>query len=272
MPFRDKFFMKKLLFSLCLLLCMQVRAQVSLSVAPGRLFFDVNNTKRTDKIKVFNNGKTATTWQVSLQDWTRDSIGQKHFFPPGTQAHSCARDISFAPAVLIIPPDSNAEITVSVNNIAGLTANDTARNAMVVISQAEDPAALKQLSQKQAAIEIKAEFAVHVYLFNGASERSFGITDFYLDEDSTARLQVYVRNTGRQPLDTKTAIELSDKATGKEWKLEEQPAAILPGDKRISSFILPKDLPRGSFLALAIVHCGDDMPVKVGELSFDWNP
>lgn len=248
-------------------------AQTSLSVAPGRLFFDVNSPRKTDKIRVFNNGKEKSVWQVYIQDWTRDSLGQKHFFPPGTCSRSCAKNISFYPSVLTVLPDSSADITVSINNGFSLLPTDTSRNAMIVISQTDDPDALRQAAgKKQASIVIKAEFAVHVYISNGASAKAITIDDFFLKEDTAGKkLQVYVHNTGLQPMDIKTRIELTDKTTGKEWKLDEIAAAIMPGDKRITAFALPNDLKKGNYLALAIVDCGDELPVKVGELSFDWN-
>jgi len=244
-------------------------AQVSLSVAPARLFFDVNSARKTDKIKVYNNGKEKATWQVYLQDWTRDSVGQKHFFPPNTQLHSCTSDIIVFPSVLTIPPDSSGEITVSTRDHFTMSQTDTATHAMVVISQADDPAKLKEAAQKkQAAIMIKAEFAVHVYLLNSASKKDVTIDQFFLQTD---KLQVYVRNTGLQPLDTKVHVEFSDDATAKQWKLEEMTAAILPGNFRILSFALPKGLEKGKYSATATVDCGEELPLKIGELSFDWH-
>lgn len=265
--------MKHIISFLLLLVTCRSTAQVSLSVAPARLFFDVNSTRKTDKIKVYNNDKEKATWQVYLQDWTRDSVGQKHFFPPNTQLHSCTNDIIVFPSLLTIPPDSSGDVTVSIRDHFTMSQTDTATHAMVMIAQADDPAKLKEAAQKkQAAIMIKAEFAVHVYLLNGTSKKDVTIDQFYLQADSAkGKLQVYVRNTGLQPLDTKVRIEFSNDATAKQWRLEEMTAAILPGNFRIVSFALPKDLENGKYSATATVDCGEDLPLKIGELSFDWH-
>ncbi|XZF13028.1 hypothetical protein ACTHGU_14675 [Chitinophagaceae bacterium MMS25-I14] len=260
--------MKLLSFFTLLFLPFCVRAQVSLSVAPGRLFFDVNSPRKTDKIHVLNTGKQAATWQVFLQDWDRDSTGQKHFYDAGAVRRSCASEISFFPSTLTVPPGGTGEITVSIKDGAHLSPKDTARSAMLIISQAEDPGALKN-SQKQASIMIRAEFAVQVYILNGASQKAIAIEDFYLQQDSAEKFRVVVRNAGLQPLDTKAHIEITDKTTGREWKINEVSAAILPGDKRISTFALPVGLPKGNYLALAVVEGGEDLPVKVGELTFE---
>lgn len=265
--------MKNVISFLLLLLACRATAQVSLSVAPARLFFDVNNTRKTDKIKVFNSSKEKAVWQVYLQDWTRDSLGQKHFFPPNTQSHSCANDIMVFPSVLTVAPDSTGEVTVSIRDNFTLAATDTSKHAMVVISQADDPAKLKDAGQKkQAAIMIKAEFAVHVYLLNGTSKKDVTIDQFFLQTDSAkGKLQVYVHNTGLQSLDTKVNVEFSNDATAKQWKLNEISAAVLPGNIRVVSFKLPKGLEHGKYSATATVDCGEDVPLKIGELSFDWN-
>ncbi|WP_123985336.1 fimbrial biogenesis chaperone [Taibaiella soli] len=265
--------MKYFISLLFLLTACSVTAQISLSVAPARLFFDITGTRKTEKIKVFNNGKEKAIWQIYLQDWTRDSLGQKHFFPPNTLPHSCAADLIIFPSVLQIPPDSTGEVTVSIKDNFSLSQTDTSKHAMVVISQADDPAKLKDAAaKKQAAIMIKAEFAVHVYLLNGGSKKDVTIDQFYLQRDSAKnKLQVYVHNTGLQPLDTKVHIEFSNDATAKQWKLNEITAAILPGDIRIVSFALPDGLEKGMYSAMATVDCGEDVPLKIGELSFNWN-
>lgn len=254
------------LFVLILLLlpALRLSAQSGLSVSPARLFFHSADKSRTQHITLTNTVDRPVRWLLSVQDWDRDSLGRKRFFDAGALPHSCAAWLQIVPNEIEVPAKGQVMVAVT---FQGAVPERRSLHAMVMINEAPRNGALEKGSKK-ASIEVKAAFAIHVYAVNDAGSKSLEIENFRYDAAGIA-LELSLRNTGEQPLDTKIDITVTDRNSNREWKLPEASSATLPGAYRSSRFALPDDMPKGNYMAIGTLDCGDDLPLKVAELSFD---
>lgn len=240
-------------------------AQSGLSVAPARLFFHSTENGPTRQIVLTNTVDRPVRWLLSVQDWDRDSLGRKRFFEAGTVPASCAAQLQIVPNEVEVP--ANGQATVSVTLKADKT-HTGSQHAMIMVNEAPD-ITQGQKGIKKASIEVRAAFAIHVYVVQDAAPKGLEIQAFKYARQPDSALLLSLQNTGGQPLDATINVTITDKNSNREWKIPPVSSATLPGAYRTSHFQLPADLPAGKYLAIGTVDCGDDLPLKVAELSFD---
>lgn len=257
--------MYRLLILPLLLLSLAAHAQSGLSVSPARLFFHSNASRHTQQITLTNTVNAPVRWVISLQDWDRDTLGRKNFYPPGSRPQSCAAALQIIPNEVEIPAGGMATVSVSLKNDVPAASG----HAMIMINEAPENEALRKGEQRQASISVKAAFAIHVYLVNDTASRRLEIEDFRYNAAAGRQLELSIRNNGGQPLDTRISITVTDRASNREWKLPDVSSATLPGAYRTSLFHLPEEIPAGSYLVIGTADSGDDLPLKVAELSLD---
>ncbi|KIO76136.1 hypothetical protein TH53_16595 [Pedobacter lusitanus] len=87
-----------------------VKAQ-AISFSPTRLFFKGNPGETlTETITISNSGKEPYEFITSIQDWKRDSLGNKIYFPMGTLASSNGRNIRLSSTNIKINPGEKKEL------------------------------------------------------------------------------------------------------------------------------------------------------------------
>ncbi len=234
-----------------------------------RLFFKgAPGETVSEKLAITNAGAAPYEFLIHLQDWNRDSLGNKRYFPMSTQPHSNAAYISVPQTTLRIGPNETRTFTVTMK-IPPAGTESTTTNSMLFFTQSQAQA-LDPKSKAAIGIKIKIEFGIQ--LFYTPADAKEGTSNFIgfdyepiqVKDSVDHQLRLTFENTGEINKDGVVRFELTNKKTGEETKLNPVPLAIQPLSKQILKYPLKK-LARGDYLAVAILDFPADNEIKVAE-------
>lgn len=238
-----------------------------ITVSPTRLFFSGEpGSVQKQSIVITNAGKEAVAFNVSLNDWYRDSIGQKVYLPANSTSRSNAGWIKTSANIINIPPGGSQEL-IATMQVPRQLKDDSISNSMLMLTQIarqED----RYLKQNNVGIKVLFEFALHVY-FTPAANKTEDLDFVAIDTLSSKngagkRIAVKVKNTGNIISDAMVEFEFIHKTTGQESKLAPVAISMMPGASQIIYFDVPGQL-KGAFKGVSILRIGDASNVKVGE-------
>lgn len=271
--------MKKICFLLpALLAASSLFAQGGFLARPTKLYFNpAPLSQQKQNITIRNTSNDAVILECTLQDWKRDSIGNKVYSTPGTFPNSCSKFLTVAPEAIALQPGEEKEVEIV------LTApNDSlkqALNAMLMLTQVNEKKAEKsKIVQTQ--IVVRMQIGVHVYFEPTYLEQKdvdlqrlfFAKTGTAAKEDLLAKergLISEIVNIGQLVAEGKLRMELNNVQTQQVWKLNEKEFNSMPGDQLQIPFTLPANLPKGSYNILAMLDLGANLPLKVIEAQID---
>ncbi len=239
--------------------------------SPMRVFFtNAAGQSSSQSIEVRNTGTEQLVLNTSLQDWYRDSLGNKVYSAAGTLPGSNAEWIKVFPEQLTIAPQESKQISVSMNVPAD--ASQKVSNCMLFLTQinAQKPSKIIEVSKgKNVGVIIKLQAGIHIYnTFAGLFKKDLEFVAFEdrgLINDSTRRLAITVANNGEVSTDGHLRFELTNKTTGDELKQEPLAITMLPGAKQIVYIKIPAQLTNGKYLAEAVLDTGNDNDLKVAQ-------
>jgi len=238
-----------------------------ITVSPTRLFFSGEpGSVQKQSIVITNAGKETVAFNVSLNDWYRDSIGQKVYLPANSTSSSNAGWIKTSANVISVPPGSSQEL-IATMQVPQHLKSDSISNSMLMLTQIakqED----RYLKQNNVGIKVLFEFALHVY-FTPAANKTEDLDFVAIDTASVSnrpgkKIAVKVKNTGNIISDAVVEFEFIHQTTGQESKLSPVAISMMPGASQIIYFDVPGNL-KGAFKGVSILRIGDASNVKVGE-------
>lgn len=248
----------------------QLHAQ-SITVNPSRVFFS-NAAGQTSSrvIKVTNAGSQPLVLNTSLQDFYRDTLGNKVYSAAGTLPASNAKWLTIIPLQLNLAAGETKDVTVTMTAPPGQVKPVT--NSMLFLTQinAQKPVTTTDKNQRKVGVIIKLEVGIHIYnTLPGLSRQDMEFTAFEDrgtdHKDSTRLLALTVVNNGEVSTDARVRFELTNKSTGEENKLPPAAITMLPGAKQVIYFHAPAGLAKGTYLAEAILDTGNDNDLKVAQ-------
>jgi hypothetical protein len=89
-------------------------------------------------------------------------------------------------------------------------------------------------------------------------------------EENTYEMKM--RNSGQVMLYCKAYLDLTDVATGKQYKSEPVEFPVFPEGVRKVNLKVPSSVPPGKYSALAILDIGEDMPLEALERTIQVKP
>lgn len=250
-----------------LLTCMatNINAQ-GVSVNNGRLFFNgAPGQREVQEIVLTNPTSEKVLFQLSFQDWVRDTFGVKQYTNPNTLKHSCASWSSVDATSIELPPMSEKTVTVEMAPPANITPKNGVYNAMLFIRQIKDPyARVSTGGNLQSSIAATFQIGVHLYYIHPSlNQQEVAIRGFQFDTPADniqqSRFMIKLKNVGETVVDSSIKLELTHADTGKEYRpYDKHPvsAAFMPNDVRYVTLDLPDNIPAGKYSALAIVDIG----------------
>ena len=253
----------------CLL---KVDAQAGITASPSRLYFKPGN-KTTQTITVTNpNQDRALELGISINDWMYDSLGNNVTYDAGTLPTSCAQNIQILPgSYFTLAAGETKEVTIVMNPIVDNKDSVVPiHTAMLYLTQLNPSPAT---TQNGAAIKVTVRMAIKVYQTNNpAATPNVEITNFATVEQDKriTDLKLGIDNTGDTWFEGNITYELLNKVTGKKTKLEPEEFYSLPGDKRVFTAVVPKELKKGTYTATAVVNYGNAEGLKLAELDFTY--
>ena len=244
----------------------------AVSVSPSRLFFTGNTGQEiSQQITITNTGNTSATFSASVMDWDRDSIGEKRYYPAGTQKLSNARWVEVLPNVIEIAPGAKKQVNVLVH-VPVDEVNKGVKNSMLFLTQINEQKPSQALNNNaNIGVIVKLEFGIHVYY------TPTGITHKELDflavenkglvtvnNEKVRRIAIKIKSLSSVVTDGFLNFELTNKTTGEEIKPGAKAISMLPGDEQIVYLDLPNTI-TGSYLLVALLDGGPETTLKIAK-------
>ncbi|OKS86598.1 Fn3-like domain-containing protein [Mucilaginibacter polytrichastri] len=249
----------------------------AISISPSRMFFTgAKSQELTQQVTLTNTGTTALSFKASLMDWARDSIGEKQYAQPGTNALSNAQWLEVAPNVVEIPSGAKQQLTVTMHVPAGASA-DAVTHSMLFLTQINEQGGSKaNATHASIGVIVKLEFGIHIYYTPPLTiKKDLDFLTFYYDGIKTSgtvqvrRVAVKVKNQGDVMTDGFISFEVTNKSTGEEFKIPAKAISMLPNDEQVIYVDLPITL-KGPYLLVALLDGGEETNLKVAKKELDF--
>jgi len=264
-----------LLFFFNLVLSLQHKALgQGFSVAPSRISLTGNPGQTvTQAVNFTNSSAVPLTFSSNIQDWDRDSVGVKVYYPRNTRPASNASWLTMSSNSVTIQPGQSHQLILSMTIPSNAT---TLTHSMVFFKQVKEQLPKKD-NVTRLGVNVLIEVGIQVYYTPpGLSQ---GELNFLAFEDrgiqetptKTRQVALKIQNTGKVNKDGFVRMELTNKDTGEEIKVDAVTLAILPERTQWVIFNLPISL-KGKFLAVALLDAGPDYDLKVAEKEIIYRP
>lgn len=245
------------------------------SVSPSRLVFSGNAGETVSQSITFsNNSPTPLSFINRIQDWDRDSLGNKIYYDGNTKPQSNAKWISLSSNSVEIQPGETKEVIVSLNIPVDAK---TLTHSMIFFTQVKQQLP-EQSKGTSIGINVLMEVGVQVYYtpkgLNAGEFEFLAFDDHGITEQNGVKMRTLalkIHNKGDVNKDATVKFELTNKETGEEIKLAPQIIAMLPDATQWVMMKLPANL-KGKFLAVGLLDAGSTYDLKVAEKEITYNP
>jgi hypothetical protein len=263
------------LFTLSLVLTLSHTAiGQGFSISPSRIFFTgAPGETVTQTIDFTNTSKDALSFVTRIQDWSRDSTGNK-VYANTLSPNSNAKWISLSENSVVIQPGEVKKVIVSLHIPLG--ANKLS-HTMLFFTQVKPQ---QKIESPKVAIGVNVLMEVGVQIYYTPTGLKAGDLEFMAFEDrgivkngekTVRRVAIKIYNRGEINKDAFLRLELTNKETGEEIKIEPTTVAMLPEEKQWVMVDLPANL-KGKFLTVAMLDAGSSYDLKVAEKEIIYRP
>ena len=241
--------------------------QTGIAVSPAKLSFNLDKGQTAKKTVTINNGtKNKQNLVVQFMDWSRDTMGEHSYYPPGSSQHSCAPWVTFDKPLIELNPGQSTEVVVTMKVPDDPEAVKEMKWTMLVLKAVSDKVIPQKGKILGAQIEQQLGLGVHVYQVppNITSKELKMISFTELPGKNAYR--VVCKNVGGLQLYGKFSLELASSETGAKTALKPQTVPLFPQQDRYVDFIIPATVPKGKYTAVAMIDANDDdVPIEAAQ-------
>lgn len=245
------------------------------SISPSRIFFSGNPGETvTQTITFGNSSDKALSFVSRIQDWDRDSLGNKIYYDSNTLPSSNAKWLTLSGNAVSVQPGENKQIIISLTIPADAK---KLTNSMLFFTQVKEQE-VQQKKTEKIGINVLMEVGIQVYYIpRGLNQGDFEFLSFddrgifTVGKIKKRRMALKIHNKGSLNRDAFVRFELTNKETGEEIKIAPTTLAMLPGATQSVILDLPPDL-KGKFLVVALVDAGSSYDLKVAEKELIYRP
>jgi len=259
------------LITLVLFSASAARAQ-RVSINPTILSYNVSPGEiSTQTISIINLSDQKQSFELSLGDWLRDSVGSHKYFPVGTLENSCANWIKLDNTIVEVEAKQTKDVRVTMNSPSDPTQFKQMKWAMLYVQNAAEQAGAAGTTAKTTAKLVEVfRFGIHIYQTPPKlTDHSAKAISLIPDPVEKSTYDFSMVNTGSTQLTCKARLELTNIENGKEIKLEDTEFPVFPGAKRTVQLALPPTVPKGKYSMLALLDYDSSMPLEAVELSIE---
>jgi P pilus assembly chaperone PapD len=224
------------------------RAECQLAIDQVEMFLDPQGSgRRVQTFNVSNESDQVVEATLYLNDWDRAEDGENRFSDSGRLPQSCGRYLRVFPLSLRLPPRTQQAVRVALEGADSLS--KTCWSVVFVESSAA------QESRGGRTITYITRLGVKVYVVPPNLPKDGEIENVELGDSTPRQVIVSFRNSGGVPLWPRGNVEFRrlDASVAATVAIEEFP--VLPGSRRRLT-IRPPSLPRGRYVALALIDYG----------------
>lgn len=264
---------KKYFFTCVIFVLISVTALYAqrVSINPTILSFNVSPGEiSTQTISIINLSDQKQTFELSLGDWLRDSLGSHKYFPPGTLSTSVASWVKLDNSIVEVEPKQTKDVRVTMTGPSDTSQFKQMKWAMLYVQNATEQSGNTSAGGKVTAKLVEVfRFGIHIYqtppqLTNKAAKALSLVPDSVKNTYDFTMI-----NTGSTQLTCKARLELTNIETGKEIKLGDTEFPVFPGAKRTVQLSIPADVPKGKYSMLALLDYDSSMPLEAVELGVE---
>tara|TARA_R110001592_G_scaffold125325_3_gene335228 strand:- start:4396 stop:5307 length:912 start_codon:yes stop_codon:yes gene_type:complete len=249
-----------------------------ISVSPAHFHLNMKPGEvKTYKITIKNDTEKTEKFKVNTFDFNMDGKGKSSFISPGTGKYSLSKWLNVSPTFIEVAPGEKKEIKFTVNIPTDSTGNKAAWN-IIMIEQEEPRKKLEPPSQSDQTIALGVipTFAFGVFVYQNppnVSSNSVEITNFskVAKNDSVNFIQIEAKNTGNGIAYCTSYVDLTNLNTGKQQRLMVKRFTIVPELTRDFTFILPKGLEKGKYLAIGVLDYEGSEEIQAAKMEFEIN-
>ncbi|MDG1915677.1 MAG: hypothetical protein P8I55_13940 [Crocinitomix sp.] len=224
-------------------------------VAPVVLNFNANPGEiQQTVVTIRNHANIKQAYTFNLGDFEIDSTGRKMRMPAGESRRSCANWITVSPSFVELNPNEEREITV----IMTVPKDGTSSKWGMIYVQAateqdEDPI------DKQLATGVKVVPRIVILVNQSPTTNSnykgtiSNLVETTTPADTARTFNVEIVNTGDKIIEAKVQLALANLETAQEQKFKSTMQRLYPGEKRIFTLSLPKNISGSGEHALAAI-------------------
>lgn len=238
-----------------------------MNVNPSTLTFNLaSGTSETKYVTVRNITNKRHTFQLTMADWYRDSLGNHVYLKPGDLKQSCASWVKLGVNVVELDPDQVVEIPVTLDIPAGIKEDGMTWAMLFIQNFLPNDATVETNARITTTIREIFRIGIHIYQTPPSVSAKSALAVSLTQDKKNADTYVFeIKNTGPTMLNGYAHMELTNIENGQEFKLEVQDFPVFPGGKRLVEFKLPPTLPKGNYSALAILDYGENSPLEAIE-------
>jgi hypothetical protein len=217
------------------------------SVTPVVLEIDASDSAVVSRVRVRNEGARELAMRVYARDFDQDSIGEHEIALPGSHPNGCGDRIRFVPTAFSLEPDEDQTIAIELSPGPG----DSTCWSLVFIDS-PPPA-------DQKGIRVGARIGVKVFGLPAGGTRLAAVEAAEIAESQGGRLlKMQLANDGIWPILARGTVEIMDFDGEIVGTARIERTTVLPSRKRLLEIPLESELPPGRYLAVPLLHLGDD--------------
>ena len=208
----------------------------------------VDGQRTTGVIVVTNQSDRLQQATLLREEWNRSESGDNRFLPVGSTGASCGERLTFSPAVLRLEPGASERVRVSMN---GAPAQGRECWDAISIEQV-----LHRTQPAGISVQYRFRTAVKIYVTPPGLSREGAIEDMRFEQKR--RISIQFRNAGGIHLLAKGHLEFrrADNSVAARAPIAAFPT--LPGAVRRIALDVPRELPKGEYIVLALIDFGGE--------------
>ncbi|MEZ5016648.1 MAG: hypothetical protein R2800_06320 [Flavipsychrobacter sp.] len=262
----------RIIFTLLIVLVLGISNNTiaqNLGVYPTTLDFNLSAGQgEAQVINISNGSSQKVQFRTYLNDWIRDSVGGHAYYEPNTIDRSCASWITLDKNFIELEPGESTQLTVQLR-APGDDTKPKMRWAMIFIETVQEQTKTDD-NNAQAAVRNLLRVGVHVYQTPpNVSEKGIEVIDIKPVADIPNVYNLSCKNTGDIMLECKAYLEFTSMSDGEQTKLDNVEFPMFPGQKRLVTFELPKNMPEGKYNVLGVLDAGEDIPLEAVESTIE---
>jgi P pilus assembly chaperone PapD len=264
-----------LIAALILVNCISLSAQ-SVSLSPSRVYFKAapGETKK-QVVHVTNNSDKKQSFTITFGDFSATGTdGKTQMIKAGESEHTCSAYMNASPSFFELAPGASQDIEVIID-LPNLPEANKVKWGTMMLKLTKEKTEANNSAHDGVGMGILETFQFVVHIFQtppSVTLKQAEIENFKeltTPGDSVRTLALITKNTGEAILDCATYLEFSNLKTGYEQRTKPAAFTMLPGGGRQMKFIIPKDLPKGSYTVTAVVDIGSKDAVQAAEMDVD---
>lgn len=240
------------------------------SMSPTRLFFTGNPGEVVSQnVILYNSSDNDYVFNINFKDWNRKEDGTKVYFEPGEMQNSNTNWISTLETNINLSAKSTQEILVKMR-IPSNASTTELTNSMLFFTQIGKQKDDVKLDKGIGIIAL-FEFGLHIY-YTPPNNHIISLDIMSIDtvlnkEADSQNVLIRVFNDGNIVNDAIVELELTNTASGEEFKLDPINISMMPSTYQTIVHKLPKNL-KGEYLGVVILKMAGTNDLIVGEKNF----